>query len=294
MPTVTVYRHGTTAGMGNPKAEAPDRGEVQGWTHSSISRNIRWLYSVDESALSGTGYAATLTVKDCPPTGADWAAMRRAFVMRMTRAGMIRMHWVTEWQGRGIPHTHCALWFPEGEPPDIIGAWLAVSAEYGSLRQGQHVTAIYDAVGWNKYTSKHAARGLYHYQRNPQNVPDGWKGKSSGRVWGYLGDWATIPALKIELDTGGYHRYRRTVRAWRIAKDRLPGPPIAIRDANGLKVAELDGQPSGRAIKAARSMLRCHQRPLSTVKGVSQWMGDTLTHRVLAWLSATGADLLSV
>lgn len=294
MPTVTVYRHGTTCGMGNPNAEPPERGEVKGWSHSSIRRNLLFLYSVDETRLTGVGYAVTLTVKDCPPTGAEWAAMRKAFIMRMTRAGMIRMHWVTEWQARGIPHMHCAIWFPEGVEPDILGAWLEVSRQYGSLRQGQHVTPIYDAIGWNKYTSKHAARGLYHYQRNPANVPAGWKGRSSGRVWGYLGDWPTIPALKVELGPEAFHQYRRIVRSWRIAKDRLPGPPVPVTDCNGVRVATLEGIPSGRAIRAARSMLECHNPSLSAVKGVSQWMGEGLTHRVLAWLSAAGHELLSV
>jgi hypothetical protein len=280
--------------MGNPNAQPPDRGEVKGWTHSSIRRNLLFLYSVDESALTGTGYAVTLTVKTCPATGADWASMRKAFIMRMNRAGMIRMHWVTEWQARGIPHTHCALWFPDGVEPDILGAWLDVSRAFGSLLQGQHVTPIYDAVGWNKYTSKHAARGLYHYQRSPENVPAGWKGRSSGRVWGYLGEWPLIPALKIELAADAFHKYRRIVRAWRIAKDRRPGLPVPVRDCNGRQVAILEGVPSGRAIRAARSMLECHTRNLSTVRGCSQWMGEALAHRVLAWLSGSGHDLLSV
>ncbi|WP_425527867.1 rolling circle replication-associated protein, partial [Xylella fastidiosa] len=66
---------------------------------------------VREDKLTGVGLALTLTVRDCPATAQEWQRMRRAWEKRMKRAGMIRVHWVTEWQRRGVPHLHCAIWF---------------------------------------------------------------------------------------------------------------------------------------------------------------------------------------
>ena len=99
-------------------------------------RNTRFLYSVQEDQLDGHGYAVTLTLKSCPPSSKDWHRIRRAWEMRMVRAGMIRLHWVTEWQRRGVPHLHCAIWFPETTPPvqamdSIVRAWLLLGEPYG-------------------------------------------------------------------------------------------------------------------------------------------------------------------
>ncbi|MFO5973161.1 hypothetical protein, partial [Pseudomonas aeruginosa] len=62
---------------------------------------------------AGPAAALTPTVRDCPPTSDDWHRLLKAWAMRMQRAGMIRLHWVTEWQRRGVPHLHCAIWFPD-------------------------------------------------------------------------------------------------------------------------------------------------------------------------------------
>lgn len=281
MPVLKMLPHGLTAGippMRNQHQRAK-RGEVQGWSEGATRRNVAFLRSIIETELYGHGYALTLSVRDCPPTPDDWHRIRRAWEMRMVRAGMIRLHWVTEWQRRGVPHLHVAIWFDEA-CPSVAGyardCWLAVAAAFGVSHRGQHVQPIDGPIGWFRYVSKHAARGVKHYQRAPENIPEGWKQKT-GRVWGKSGHWPTREELRINLQgcegDRGYYAFRRLVRSWRIADARAKG--------------EVD-----RKIQARR-MLECHDRVLSQLRGVSEWITEDLQHAMLANLQTRGFSVVA-
>jgi hypothetical protein len=233
MPVITLYRHGFTAGCAPSSAPPPPvRTECAGWTIGAIRRNKLFLYSVDETRLTGIGYALSLTVKVCPPTHEDWKQVINAFFFRLRRLEMIRAHWVVEWQRRGFPHLHMAVWFPAetvnawvegGFARLLVSHWLQVAGPlYGSLERAQHVTPIYDALGWNKYTSKHASRGLSNYQRNPASIPAGWREHGTGRMWGKLGDWSGVcqEAVRLEMPLKAYHLLRRITRGYNKAKAR--------------------------------------------------------------------------
>lgn len=271
MATLTLYRHGMTAGIppGDTSAPKVKRSTVGGWSQGAIRRNTRFLYSIDERKLTGEGFALTLTVRDCPATADDWHTIRKKFERRLRRMGVIRTHWVTEWQRRGVPHLHAAVYFPTthvqriGFPAletAIRRHWLdAGAADLGSARWSQWVVPITGVVGWMQYVSKHAARGLRHYQRSPDSVPAAWQGRT-GRMWGKTGDWPTVDGLHIELQDrhgdGGYCVYRRLCRSWRIANARAEQNPM-VRAAR---------------IRSARAMLTCNEQRLSEVRGVSEWI----------------------
>lgn len=130
MRLIKLYKHGFTLGTNSYEAGAKrprgERGHVGGWSHGSTSRNIAFLRSIDEKLLTGTAVAITLTVKDCPETSDDWHKLRRSFELRLRRMGLIRMHWVIEWQRRGVPHLHCAAFFDDtcsDVPQRIISGW---------------------------------------------------------------------------------------------------------------------------------------------------------------------------
>lgn len=277
MPTLTVYRHGATMGTGNPSATPPLRTACVGWSASSIRRNVRFLYSVDERPLADLeGMALTLTVKVCPESGADWGRCRLAFLEALRRSGVQLVHWVTEWQRRGVPHLHLACyWQPHCTPnPEIIIAhWLRITSQYDSGRTSQHTARIFDALGWNQYTSKHAARGLHHYQRSPENVPKAWRGSSSGRMWGTSGTWPVSPPLPLDLTSQASWTYRRLVRGYRIAQAR----------ARALKVRS-------RSVRAARRMLACPSRHLSEVRGVSEWIPQAVQFRIIEAVAMVHPD----
>ncbi len=253
--------------------ERAKRDVVEGWSESSTRRNTRFLYAVDERKLTGHGYALTLTVRDCPQSGDDWQKIRRSFFKRIERMGLVRAHWLTEWQRRGVPHMHAAIWLnPDAHATHQLRAtvfthhWCAVAGGYGALPWGQHVEPINEAVGWFQYLSKHAVRGIKHYQRSAEGIPDGWK--KTGRMWGHLGQWPTVEPVRYLLDNPGFWAFRRMVQRWRMADARASGE-------------------KGR-IRSARRMLQSNDRAVGSCRGVSEWINRDMTAAFVACLAARG------
>jgi hypothetical protein len=182
----------------------------------------RWFFAVDGAALDGQGYALTLTVRHLPPTAADWTRTREAFLDRMRRAGMVRGQWLTEWQRRGVPHLHGAVYFADDgvdRTEAVAQHWLDAAADWRPGRDGQHVADIWGIPGWLQYQAKHSSRGVWHYQR--ATVPAAWK-SGTGRLWGAVGEWPARE-LPLEVDMAVFWRFRRLMRAWLIAHARRAG-----------------------------------------------------------------------
>jgi len=272
VPVLRILRHGLTAGhapMKNSHPRAP-RGEIQGWSDGATRRNTGFLRSIRERDLHGHGYACTLTLRDCPPTPDAWHAIRTAWEKRMRRSGMIRLHWVTEWQRRGVPHLHVAIWFPTADPSAVAWHWMQLAQVYGALHHCQHVTPIHGPVGWFQYVSKHASRGFKHYQRTSTNIPEVWQSKT-GRIWGKSGHWPIDPHHRVSLDASGFFALRRIVRNWRHADARSSGEP--------------------RRILAARRMLKAKERKVSELRGVSEWISREDQMAILYHLVAMGHEV---
>lgn len=278
MPVITEYRHGMTMGIPPRRNDhvRAKRESVEGWTESSTRRNTRFLYAVDERKLTGKGLALSLTIRECPPTADDWKALREALFQRLRRMGQIRCHWLTEWQRRGVPHMHAAIWFPDeavAADPFIIETirshWCDVAAAYGAGPRGQHIAPIADAVGWFQYLSKHAVRGLSHYQRSPEGIPPGWA--KTGRMWGHLGDWPLIEPVRYTAHMETFWAYRRMVQRWRLADARASGDRYRVR--------------------AARRMLQCTDRSAGSVRGVAEWIGTDQTQQFIRHLAAMGHEI---
>jgi hypothetical protein len=274
MPVITVYRHGGSGGIAPMKNDHDRalRGEVSGWSESATRRNTRFLYSIQEDQLEGAGMALTLTLRDCPPSAQHFHKMRRAWEKRMVRAGMIRLHWVIEWQRRGVPHLHGAIWFPDSyDRFRIVDAWCAVAADYECKPQAQFVRPVEGVIGWFQYLAKHASRGVLHYQRAAANMPQEWRGKT-GRMWGKVGDWPVRPAVKLNLEDqhgdGGWFAYRRLIRSWRVADARASG--------------------SRYRITSARKMLRERDPVISRLRGVSEWIPESVHMTLIANLAERG------
>lgn len=271
MPSVTSYRNGVTVGVGGGNPNPPKRGRITGWSSGAVRRHTSWLYSIDAPALDALGYAYTLTMRETPATGEDWQSLRVAFEKRVRRLpGFVRLHWVVEWQKRGTPHLHCAIYFAAPvalDPARVVFAWLAVADRYGASLAGQHWDDISGPLGWLQYLSKHAARGVKHYQR--QGRPAGWD--STGRLWGRAGAWPAETPMRFDLDMPAYHRYRRLVRSWRIADARAAGDP--------------------RRIALARRMLACPSPRLSAVRGVSDWVPESTSAAFVALLASEGRSV---
>lgn len=278
MRCLKSFRHGFTLGTNcyEPGAKRPrgDRSTVGGWSHGSTSRNIAFLRSIDEAKLTGHALALTLTVRDCPDTSDDWHKVRRAFERRLKRLGLIRMHWVIEWQRRGVPHLHCAAFFDDSAPvllPAVImRSWCDLVSDYNASPLSQYVLPITDAIGWFQYVSKHAARGVNHYQRSPENIPPQWQ-KKTGRMWGKVGEWPLVEKSEIFMRDATFYQLRRIVKRWRFADARASG--------------------SIHRIRSAKKYLQVPEN-LSRVLGASEWMPENELLSILYFLKSQGYEFL--
>lgn len=254
------------------------RGEVVGWSRAAVRRHVRWLYSVDTLALSGVGFALTLTLLDCPAGPAEWARLRDTWLKRVVYLGAIRTHWIVEWQRRGVPHLHAAVYFAEGTDlgmgARVVAAWLELAAEYGAGHSGQNVQVIDGPLGWLKYLSKHAARGVEHYQR--QGKPEGWE--RTGRLWGHGGDWPTPLPIEATITNAEMYRLRRLMRSWRVA------------DARAAALRRDDPRRPWRRLTYARRMLKCPDPYASRFRGVSEWIPQALWLRLLSVATSDRGD----
>jgi hypothetical protein len=240
--------------------------------------------SIDALALgTGVPLSVSLTLgRDMKVTPQVFVGMRQAFFKRLRRMGLVRLHWLTEFQRDGTPHLHMMIYFPAGEDAlklceRVRNHWLSVAAATGAERAGQHVVPVSHLKGWKMYLGKHGARGVRHYQRR---MPAGWE--EPGRMWGYLGEW---PTRKIELETDAdtFFRFRRFVRAWRVSQARR-----AVR-------RDPDSRSARRMLSAARRSL-VEGEPGSSgwtsVIGVSQWVPEALAVGFLSDLADDPARLV--
>lgn len=286
MRVIKVYRHGFT--MGTPPATSThkraERSTVSGWSVGATRRNVAFLRSIDETKVNSHDgaelipLAITLTVRDCPQTSDEFHRVRDLFIRRLKRLGMVRMHWVIEWQRRGVPHLHCAVWFKQQDFVElnlsIINGWLELTEQWGSGHRGQFITPITGVVGWFQYVSKHAARGVKHYQRSPENMPVEWNNKT-GRVWGKVGDWDSVivPGGRVDVESSDYYRIRRLIRNWRLADSRSKGSSY-----------------SPKRIVQARTMLKCNLKSASEVRGASEWVNERTMVALCMWVLANPSD----
>lgn len=250
---------------------------LSGWSVSASRRNVAFLRSVRTDHLTGHGWSFTLTVKDCPDTPHDWHSYLDTYLKRLTAAGALRVHWVIEWQRRGVPHLHGSVYFSDSVPSDavrnvLIEGWCFRNP-WRPTPAGQDMKQVYDAVGWAQYVAKHVARGVKHYQRSPENVPEGWKGLT-GRIWGYRGLWPRQEPVRLELEgtegDRGWFAFRRLVRLWAVSQARSR-PHV-----------------DWSAVTFARHMLKSRDRRLSEVRGLSSWVPDLVAQDMCLNLADRG------
>lgn len=202
-----------------------------------------------------------------------------------------------QWQRRGVPHLHCAIWFPDAyDTITPTRAWVEVASAYGAGLRGQHARIIDGPVGWFQYLAKHAARGVKHYQRTADSIPEGWQ-KKTGRVWGKVGHWPVQEKVRLNLQDqhgdGGWFAYRRLVRSWRLADARSAGDAYRIRSARAMLQcpdqvrARLIGYSSGcptrsRWLSSATSRLGDSKSPADGVTGCAPVGDRSPSYRISA------------
>lgn len=275
MATLQAYSNGLTMGWpGNGGARENKRGQVVGWSAGAVRRHTGWLKSIDTAQLDGVGAAVTLTIRDCPSTSGEWVRMVDNLLQRFREADLLRWHAVVEWQRRGVPHLHLAVyaapaWFSSpirNTSADELGWWVVhqwrdVASVYRPGLRSQFVTPITGPGGWLKYLAKHASRGVRHYQRCGK--PAGWE--TTGRLWRKGGSWPAVEPLRLQLTTEQAWRFRRLVRCYSVAEAR----------SNALRLQSAGRQDRADAawdsVGYLRRMLKSSDRS-SPCRGVSAWV----------------------
>lgn len=279
MHTVKIGPLGVSGGaVGGNGGQHGTRQKINGWTLQSARGNTRFLRSVIVDELPSFGLAFTFTILDMP-TPQQWAKLKLKLVRALSeRFGCICWHMVTEWTKEGRPHLHgCAFWI--GRDLDILwhleDAWLAYTKNFGTSERGQQVKMIEEADGWFIYMSKHASRGMAHYQRKADSLPPEWL-KQTGRVWSRGGWWPT-EVQENEVTAAEFFTFRRLMDCYARSQARIE-----------LNRALKYGKP--KQIKAARSRLAFLRKlrmgfgggfKASSVRGINQWVPSEVSGQLL-------------
>jgi hypothetical protein len=190
---------------------------------------------------------------------------------------------LTRRRRRRRPHLHGTVYFPAGWlPPEcpisdsvtasevvrdaLVGEWLSrqwqeVAGQWGTVQRAQDVKRIDGALGWLQYTAKHADRGPRNYQR--LGCPPGWV--SMPQVWSKGGEWPTVEPLSMYLTGPQFVRFRRLAKR-RVMAERRSDLRRAEKFGDAEQVAR-----ARRSLAYLDRSLRCHDRGLSAVRGVSHW-----------------------
>ena len=166
------------------------------------------------------------------------------------------------------------MWSKEltpGQRAWVIRSWLEIARAYRPAWIGQDLSPTLSAAAWGKYVAKHSARSAGHYQR--ARMPAGWK--NSGRLWGRSQTGWPTRSEKYSIDSAGGHQFRRMVKAWRLADARK----------------EKDPRTRARRISSARRMLKAPEGWVGRVRGVSEWVPESVTVEMIRWLSWNGYDV---
>lgn len=299
MPTISIRAHGVSATRNqtlvNPETgeimklmalTPPERTNTKGWTPNVARRNEQRLQQIDFDAIDGTPAFVTLTMPSQQMEDVS-AAMFHGWLKRwlqyMKRHGMLHYYWILEFQGSGNPHVHILVWidheFDVLEQYRALISWVNMldKSNIGARLQaqvwepidvggeivvdGERVPAHPERV--LMYLAKHAARGVAHYQRRIENMPDDWQYRS-GRVWGHDRGLPLREQDDFECSYKEFWAYRRLVRRWRLS------------EANAIT----DPERKRAAVVQARRMLRCSRPDVSPFRGVSAWVPESVAKQL--------------
>lgn len=282
MAKITILPNGINGGLGGGgNSSPPKRGNCNGWSIGAARRNQRFLQSVISADLPEGAFAYTLTVKEIPSSAAELANLVHRLRKYIYRNGGTADHWVIEWTGKGRPHLHGVVFFDD--PAKIFplarleNHWLKMTKHLKTSALGQHVVMMDNAVGWFQYMSKHASRGMAHYQREQGSLPAEWQ--KTGRMWGKGGDWP-ISETSFELNKQSYFRVRRMCKSYQLAEARTElAKALPYRDTDQIRAAK-------RRILYLRKSLKRNERTVSEVRGINEWVPEPVLITMLVHLMA--------
>lgn len=300
MPTISIREHGVSAVRNqtvvNPETgeivtltafQPPERTATKGWTPNVARRNEQRLQQIDFDAVEGFPAFVTLTMPSQQMSDVSAAMFHgwlKSWLRFMKRHGLQHYYWILEFQASGNPHLHVLVWLDHTPDPletyRVLRSWVGIlnKSGVGARLQGQiwenidvggTITVDGETVPAHPervlmYLAKHAARGVAHYQRQIENMPEDWQYRS-GRVWGHDRSLPLREQEDFETDYPTFWTFRRLVRRWRCS------------EAQGIK----DPERRRTAILQARGMLKCGRPDVSPYRGVSAWLPSDVASSLL-------------
>lgn len=285
--------------------QQPERTNCGGWTRNVARRNEQRLQQVDFEAIDGVPAFVTLTMPSQQMnevSAKQFHSWLNTWLVYMRRRGCVHYYWILEFQGSGNPHLHVIVWLTDWRTGGAKGgymthSWVSESgvveqyralAYWAKMLNGDGIAAKVDAQNFQlvetgshavdgkvldlatperllMYLTKHAARGVAHYQRQIENMPEDWK-YSSGRMWAHDRALPLHEQQDVECDYQTFWAYRRLVRRWRCSEAHAIG----------------DSDRRCAAISQARRMLKCSRPDISPYRGVSAWIPADVSSQLLA------------
>lgn len=222
MPRLTIRQHGASASIprhpiaGNLQ-KPEERKANRGWTAAVARRNSQYLQRIDFERVDGTPYAVTLTLPAWQMEQVTPVVMHRlidVMIKYLRRHGMLHFHWIIEFTARRMPHIHMSVWMADryeewdrhlrqyivwdnnesAVVSNVVVKWLELTEAEGlhTSSNSQDVQLIDGNEAWLVYIAKHGIRGVKHYQRALDNMPDEWR-DGAGAMWDTTGkcQWLT-------------------------------------------------------------------------------------------------------
>ena len=190
--TTFITRYVDSINMAGLQENNGAHARVKSWSKASFCHFRNKMASM-RPGDDWVGCSVTLTVRDVP-TDERWVELvtKLRYWFRDHKVAAI---WLVEWQLRGAPHLHVMLTGSTDIGEKVKKYWLKISRPERTLARAQHVTAIYDREGFDKYLTKHATKGWLSSLQKSSGMPKGWK--RSGRMWGITGHWDMVDQSEI-------------------------------------------------------------------------------------------------
>lgn len=288
-PKITITTSGLKGGIaGGNKGKHGKRGQTMGWSVGSARRNKDFLQSVIVGSLPKRPIAFTLTVNSIPETAVEFQYLIKKLRLWLYRNGALADHWVIEWTEKGRPHIHGCVLISDNQPfevmegmYDLVQFWLKITKHLGTNDRGQDIRLVQKSVGWFEYVSKHASRGMKHYQREAHSMPKGWQ--KTGRMWGKGGDWP-VGSESFRTDIKTYWKFRRLLKNY-------------LLSVNQSKIKHAGRYNSDRVYRKyvrnkvfLRKRLKNNKRKMSEVQGINDWVPDHVSYELLSFVGFVDLD----
>jgi len=242
------------------------RGDIHGFSSASRRRMLVKLSALDWSAQPC--YFVTLTWHNEWGDWQDWKAKLRAFRARLQRAcpWFAAAVWKQEFQTRGAPHYHLAVFAKHDINLPLFRRWVAIAwnaiCAPGDMAHLQAATNVKRATNTQGQPIARLMQYLGKYMAKAQTPVDAESGEiiATGRCWGVWNEaglpWGAWEAYEMSL--ADYATLTRRIRRWGQASRYLgritaqwsgflvlgDGPNLVAQLFRGLDIRKVDHDAS--------------------------------------------------